>query len=112
MSHFEAWTQTVDEGVIGRVVRTGEPALVPDTARDPDFLRTNARRVSGSELAVPIRVAGEIWGALNVEELEQNAFGLGDLLFADGVAGQVGAALHRARVAVQAADGAPVRSSP
>jgi putative nucleotidyltransferase with HDIG domain len=53
---------------------------------------------AGSELAVPIRVAGEVWGVLNLEDREKDAFGPDDLIFADMLAGHVGAALDRSRL--------------
>jgi putative nucleotidyltransferase with HDIG domain len=98
MYGFDEWAQPKDQGVNGRAFRTGEPILVPDTSLDPDFIGTNAPRNAGSELAVPIRVAGEVWGVLNVEELETHAFGPDDLVFADVTAAHVGAALDRNRL--------------
>jgi diguanylate cyclase (GGDEF)-like protein/putative nucleotidyltransferase with HDIG domain len=98
MDGFEDWAQPKNEGVNGRAFRTGEPVLVPDTSLDPDFIGTNAPRNAGSELALPIRVAGEVWGVLNIEELETHAFGPDDLVFADVMAAHVGAALDRNRL--------------
>ncbi|MEA2423019.1 MAG: hypothetical protein QOF55_2118 [Thermoleophilaceae bacterium] len=99
MSGFESWAQPCEDGVNGRVVRTGEPALVLDTAHDPHFLGTDAPADSGSELAVAIRVGGEIWGVLNLEQLDTHAFDADDVVFADLVAAHVGAALYRTRLA-------------
>jgi diguanylate cyclase (GGDEF)-like protein/putative nucleotidyltransferase with HDIG domain len=99
MTGFEAWEQPLDGGVNGRVARTGEPALVHDTARDPHFLGTDAAADSGSELAVAIRVGGEVWGVLNLEQLSTHAFDADDVVFADLVAAHVGAALDRTRLA-------------
>jgi putative nucleotidyltransferase with HDIG domain len=93
---YLAWEQPIDTGVNGRVARTGQPALVPDTRHDPDYLRRDPRSDPGSELSVPIHVAGEVWGVLNLEEVATGAFDETDLLLADTVAAQVGAALHRA----------------
>jgi diguanylate cyclase (GGDEF)-like protein/putative nucleotidyltransferase with HDIG domain len=98
MSGFEEWEQAADQGVNGRVARTGEPALVLDTSRDPEYLGTDAPGDPGSELAVPIRVNGEIWGVLNLEHLATGAFDSDDVVFADLVAAHVGAALDRARL--------------
>jgi diguanylate cyclase (GGDEF)-like protein len=95
------WSQPANEGVNGRVVRTGEPALVVDTARDPDFIPHDPARPAKSELCVPIRAGGALWGVLNVEEREPSAFDLSDLLFTDMVAGQVGAAIRHADVLAQ-----------
>ncbi len=99
MSGFEEWEQPLDGGVNGRVARTGEPALVHDTARDPHFIGTDAPSDSGSELAVAIRVGGEVWGVLNVEQLHTHGFDADDVVFAGLVAAHVGAALDRTRLA-------------
>ena len=101
MTGFESWEQPLDDGVNGRVVRTGEPALVNDTARDPHFLGTDAPADSGSELAVAIRVGGEVWGVLNLEQLGTHAFDADDVVFADLVAAHVGAALDRTRLTTE-----------
>jgi diguanylate cyclase (GGDEF)-like protein len=93
---FLAHEQPLQEGVNGRVARTGQPAIIADTTTDPDYLRRDPRSDPGSELSLPILVDGRIWGVLNLEQLATHAFGDDDLLLADAVAAQVGAALHRA----------------
>jgi HD-GYP domain-containing protein (c-di-GMP phosphodiesterase class II) len=95
---FLAHEQPVGEGVNGRVARTGRPAVIRDTAQDPDYLRRDPRSDPGSELSLPITVDGHIWGVLNLEQIATHAFGDDDLLLADVVAAQVGAALHRCRL--------------
>ena len=93
------WARSADSGVNGRAVRTGEPVIVPDTRADPDFLKPEGDDMwAGSELAVPIRVAGEVWGVLDLEDRETDAFGPDDLVFADLLAGHIGAALDRSRL--------------
>ena len=87
-----AWEHGVDEGVSGRVARTGDAALVPDTSLDPDFIGPD---ISRSELALPIRTSRRVWGVLNLESEVANAFDSDDLLLADTIAWQVGAALDR-----------------
>jgi diguanylate cyclase (GGDEF)-like protein len=52
-------------GVIGRVMRTREPAFVPDVRIDPDYSAGNPE-VSG-EICVPLLAHGELLGILNVE---------------------------------------------
>jgi diguanylate cyclase (GGDEF)-like protein len=93
------WEQPATAGINGRAVTTGEPVIVPDTRRDPDFLKPEGDDLwAGSELAVPIRVAGEVWGVLDLEDREPEAFGPDDLVFADLLAGHIGAALDRSRL--------------
>ena len=70
----------------------------PTPGRDPDYLRRDPRSDPGSELSLPIVCGGAIWGVLNLEQLATHAFGEDDVLLADPVATQVGAALHRCRL--------------
>lgn len=98
---FLAWTQSIHEGVNGRVVRTGELAFVPDTRDDADYLRRDATSDPGSELSLPICVDGRIWGVLNLEQERPHAFDADDVLLAEAVCSQVGAALHRADLAAE-----------
>ena len=49
-----------------------------------------------SELVVPLYVAGELWGVLNVEELEVDAFDEDDVRLMETIADQVGSALRSA----------------
>lgn len=55
----------LDEGVIGRAVRTSEVQLVVDVTQDPDFIGV-ARGVV-SELAVPLVTSASIVGVINIE---------------------------------------------
>jgi len=52
-------------GVIGRVLRTGEAAFVPDVTADPDYVA--GRPDVASEIAVPLRAGGALLGVLNIE---------------------------------------------
>lgn len=95
---FLALVQPVEVGVNGRVARSGRPAMVNDTRLDSDYLRRNPRTDPGSELSLPILVAGSVWGVMNLEQVECDAFADEDLLLAHIVAGQVGEAIHRCRL--------------
>lgn len=55
----------LDQGIVGRAVRLAQPQLVLDVREDPDFVE--AARGVVSELAVPLRTADGIVGALNLE---------------------------------------------
>jgi putative nucleotidyltransferase with HDIG domain len=95
---FLALEQPVEVGVNGRVARSGEPAMVNDTRLDSDYLTRNPRTDPGSELSLPILVAGSIWGVMNIEQEAPGAFADEDMLLAQIVAGQVGAAIHRCQL--------------
>lgn len=90
--------QPVEIGVNGRVARSGRAAMVNDTRLDSDYLHRNPRTDPGSELSLPILVAGSIWGVMNLEQEHPGAFAEEDMLLANIVAGQVGAAIHRCQL--------------
>jgi diguanylate cyclase (GGDEF)-like protein len=75
---FPIQTVKATEGIIGRVVRTREPAFVPDARSDPDFLSADPDVVS--EISIPLLGDDELLGVLNVEshrnKLDQDDFGL------------------------------------
>jgi putative nucleotidyltransferase with HDIG domain len=98
MTDFLALEQPVEVGVNGRVARSGRPAMVNDTRLDSDYLARNPRTDPGSELSLPIWVAGSIWGVMNLEQEEPDAFAEEDLLLAHIVANQVGAAIYRCQL--------------
>ena len=49
-------------------------------------------------ISLPIVVAESSWGVLNLEQREHDAFGEEDLLLAEVIAGQIGAAIHRCQL--------------
>jgi putative nucleotidyltransferase with HDIG domain len=72
--------------------------MVNDTSRDPDYLVRDPETDPGSELSVPIPVAGATWGVLNLEQQARGAFSDEDLLLAHVVASQVGSAIYRCQL--------------
>ncbi len=59
----------LDEGVIGRAVRTSATQLAIDVAGDPDFLEVS--RATVSELAAPLVMPTGVVGVLNIETSAQ-----------------------------------------
>ncbi len=93
-----AWEQPVDRGVNGRVARSGLRSLVDDTRLDKDYVGAGPSVDPGSELSLPIHVAGRVWGVLNLEQLATHSFDEYDVMLAEAVVAQTGAALHRCRL--------------
>jgi PAS domain S-box-containing protein len=56
---------TLDEGVIGQTVRTGQPTYLPDVRQSPTYLEAYSGVVS--EICVPLRDGTSVIGALNIE---------------------------------------------
>jgi HD-GYP domain-containing protein (c-di-GMP phosphodiesterase class II) len=99
MTEFLLTEQPLAVGVNGRVARTRTTALVPDTDADPDYLARDPDTDPRSELAVPILVDGDIWGVLNLEAIEREAFDEDDVALVEAVAAGLGVAIHRAALA-------------
>jgi len=98
MQEFLLAEQPVHVGINGRVARTGDTALVADTRLDCDYVVRDRETDPRSELAVPIIVEGRVWGVLNLEEIDVEAFDAGDAILLETVATQLGATLHRVRL--------------
>ncbi len=62
------------EGVTGKVVKTGRPAVVPNISEEPLFLdrtraRKSLRKTDISFISVPIKLGNEVVGALSADRL-------------------------------------------
>jgi len=96
MAEFLLVEQPVQQGVNGRVARTGATALVVDTRMDSDYIVRDPQTDPRSELSVPIIVDEAVWGVLNIEADEANAFTQADAVLVETIAASLGAAVHRA----------------
>ena len=101
MEEFLLIEQPVQSGVNGRVARSGVTALVGDTRSDPDYIVRDPGTDPRSELSVPILVDGAVWGVLNIEGAERDAFAEADVVLVEAVAASLGSALHRARLVAE-----------
>jgi diguanylate cyclase (GGDEF)-like protein len=91
------WEQELTAGVIGRCLRERHVIVVPDTREDPDFIENEVVDPAPlSEMCAPVWVGDELWGAINVEELEAHAFDEDDARLLQTVADQLGSALRSA----------------
>ena len=80
-----------ERGVIGRVLATGDPALVDDVRLDGDYI-AGAADVR-SEICVPLSADRRIVGALNIESTEAFPLTGRDLRLAQAVADRLSTAL-------------------
>ncbi|MGC9372491.1 MAG: diguanylate cyclase [Thermovirgaceae bacterium] len=69
-----------EKGIIGRVLRTGMPALSNDVTQDPDYFPDDEK--TRSEMAVPVKYGETFWGVLVLDEYNQDAFRREDLQLA------------------------------
>jgi HD-GYP domain-containing protein (c-di-GMP phosphodiesterase class II) len=96
MTEFLLVEQSVRHGINGRVARTGETSLVVDTRADRDYIVRDPNTDPRSELSVPIVLDGSVWGVLNIEAAEPDAFGEADAVLVETIAASLGSAIHRA----------------
>jgi signal transduction histidine kinase len=80
------------EGITGWVARTGKPARVGDVSQDARYVRL--RPEARSELAVPLEVAGEVRGVLNVDADRVEAFSAEDQELLEALAAQAARVIH------------------
>jgi PAS domain S-box-containing protein len=86
----------IRRGVMGRVALTGQPALVTDVRRDPDFVEV----IPGvsSEISVPLRDQGQTVGVLVIESQDEPLLDDADLQVMLALSEQIGVAITRARL--------------
>ena len=84
-------------GIIGWVAEHGRYLLANDVRKEPRFVAAGMPATL-SELAVPVRLAGDVVAVINVESDRLDAFDDGDLLALDGIAAQVASAIRNARL--------------
>ncbi|MBW3621148.1 MAG: GAF domain-containing sensor histidine kinase [Actinobacteria bacterium] len=87
---------SVDQGLIGAACRSARPVRSDDTAADPRNIDVTGGR-HRSCLAVPMRLADRVWGALAVESTETFAFDDRDVALLSLLADQMGWAFESVR---------------
>ncbi len=98
-AYERAWSptyrQSANIGLLGLAVRTGEPVLVNDVTRHPDYFQATPEEVATrSELVVPIKLHGETIGVLDLQSDRESAFDEQDVQMAQAVADQVAHAIE------------------
>ncbi len=91
----------IGQGLIGYVVKTGEPVIVPNVNEDDRYV--SARSDTNSEIVVPM-ILGEnsidkkVIGVLNLESDEQYGFDRRHLSLVEAFASQAAVSIERARL--------------
>jgi transcriptional regulator with GAF, ATPase, and Fis domain len=90
-----------NEGPCLQAVNDGNTYLIPDMAHEtrwPRFAREATAKGMGSSLSVPLRIEGEVLGALNLYSERVDAFDPEDCSIAASLAAQAGVAVANARI--------------
>jgi GAF domain-containing protein len=90
------------EGIVGHVTGRGEPRIALDVGDDAVFFDNPDLPYTCSELALPLKVRGEIIGALDVQSIERAGFSDEDVAVLQILADQVAMAISNARLFRQA----------
>jgi GAF domain-containing protein len=83
-------------GIVGFVTATGQPRIALDVGVDATFFNNPHLPNTRSEMALPLRYAGEVIGALDVQSTESNAFNQDDIEVLVTLADQVAVAINNA----------------
>jgi PAS domain S-box-containing protein len=83
---------------LARMVYSGQPTLIPDTAADPDWVEAERWEWQRSYVAAPISTAGVTVGLLNVDSAEAGRFTAADAQRLHAFADHVAIAIENARL--------------
>lgn len=83
----------LDKGITSWVAKNGVSKFVPDTSLDPDYFEVDPN--TRSELCVPILVADEVYGVINLEASNINAFASEDEQLLKTIANHIASSIER-----------------
>ncbi len=89
-------------GIVGFVAATGQPRIALDVGADAVFFNNPDLPNTRSEMALPLRYAGEVIGALDVQSEKPNAFNQDDVDVLITLADQVAVAINNAKTIEEA----------
>lgn len=84
-------------GIVGFVTKTGQARIALDVGLDTAYFNNPDLPETHSEIALPLRVGGNVFGALDVQSKETNAFSQEDINILSILADQVSIAIQNAR---------------
>ena len=90
--------QVGQTGIVGFVTSTGNPRIALDTGTDAVYFDNPDLPETHSEMALPLKISGQVVGALDVQSTMPNAFTQEDINILSALADQVSAALENARL--------------
>jgi GAF domain-containing protein/HAMP domain-containing protein len=84
------------QSLIGWVTANRQPRAALDVAEDPFHFKNPLLPDTRSELAIPLQIGDRLLGALDVQSIEPNAFGPGDIQVLQTLADQLSVAIENA----------------
>jgi GAF domain-containing protein len=83
-------------GIVGYVVGKGEAHIALDVNNDEVHFKNPLLSQTRSEMALPLKVSNVVIGALDVQSVEENAFGYEDVQTLQTIADQLAVAIDKA----------------
>jgi len=89
-----------EEGIVGYVISTGEARVAGKADHAPDWSRNELSHSTrtASEVALPLVSGGQLLGALDVQSVEEQAFGKEEVAILQILADEVAVAIDNARL--------------
>jgi GAF domain-containing protein len=87
------------QSIIGWVTANNQARVASDVSQDPVHFRNELLPETRAEAAVPLQVAGQVLGALDVQSTDPAAFTNEDIELLQTLADQLSAAIQNARLA-------------
>lgn len=85
-------------GIVGNVAASASPRIALDVGEDATFFNNPDLPETRSEMALPLRLRGQVIGVLDVQSREQNAFTPADVETLTILADQIAIAIENARL--------------
>lgn len=86
----------IGQGLVGYVVKSGEPVIVPDVSADDRYI--TARPATKSEIVVPMMLDERVIGVVNLESDDYDAYDNHDVSLLWAFASQAAISIERARL--------------
>ncbi len=86
-----------ETGIVGYVTSVGQPRVALDVGADATYFNNPDLPDTHSEIALPLRIGADTFGALDVQSVEVNAFTADDVNILSVLADQVSVAIQNAR---------------
>ncbi len=91
-----------EQGIVGDVAARGKPRIALDVGQDAVFFNNPDLPETRSEIALPLRARGQVFGVLDVQSTEREAFTQEDANVLQTLADQVALAISNARLFYEA----------
>lgn len=87
-----------EQGIVGNVTQSGKPRIALDVGADASYFTNAELPLTHSEMALPLKIEGQVIGALDIQSEVINAFSEEDIEGLETLADQVSLAIENARL--------------